>query len=142
MRVEQLDVADADSVTPFAKALGDQPVDLLVNNAGVGVERTPLEELDPEGLIPLFRVNAVGPLREILACDFFTTPTVTFKTVTGFVVMEPGRRRILACDVPTHPTAEWATSFVTVTGSTRRPSPLQCALSGYASSSRPITRLG
>ena len=26
---------------------------------------------------------------EILACDFFTIPTATFRTITGFVVLEP-----------------------------------------------------
>ncbi len=44
----------------------------------------------------------------ILACDFFQVPTATFKTLTGFVVMELGRRRILVCDVTMHPTAAWA----------------------------------
>jgi len=33
---------------------------------------------------------------EILACDLFTIPAVTFETVTGFVVLGLGRRRILA----------------------------------------------
>jgi len=49
---------------------------------------------------------------EILACDFFTIPTATFGTITGFVVMELGRRRIVACDVTAHPTAAWAASVV------------------------------
>ena len=49
---------------------------------------------------------------EILACDFFTIPTATFGTITGFVVMELGRRRIVACDVTAHPTAAWATGIV------------------------------
>jgi NAD(P)-dependent dehydrogenase (short-subunit alcohol dehydrogenase family) len=63
VRVEQLDVADADSVARFARSLGDLAVDVLINNAGVGVGHPSLEELDPESLVPMFRVNAVGPLR-------------------------------------------------------------------------------
>ena len=46
----------------------------------------------------------------ILACDFFQVPTATLKTLTGFDVMELGRRRILVCDVTKHPTAAWAAS--------------------------------
>lgn len=49
---------------------------------------------------------------EILACDFFTVPTASFRSLTGFVVMELARRRILACDVKAHPTAEWAAGVV------------------------------
>jgi putative transposase len=49
---------------------------------------------------------------EILACDFFTIPTATFRTITGFVVLELGRRRIVACDVTANPTAAWAAAVV------------------------------
>ena len=49
---------------------------------------------------------------EILACDFFIVPTVSFKTLIGFVVMELGRRRIVACDVTASPAAGWAATVV------------------------------
>ena len=41
----------------------------------------------------------------IMACDFFKIPTASFRCLTGFVVMELGRRRILAIDVTSSPTA-------------------------------------
>jgi NAD(P)-dependent dehydrogenase (short-subunit alcohol dehydrogenase family) len=63
LRVEQLEVTDAASVARFARALGKQPVDLLINNAGIGVAHSPLEQLDVESLIPFFQVNTLGPLR-------------------------------------------------------------------------------
>jgi transposase InsO family protein len=63
----------------------------------------------PSGKWRAFLHNHAG---EILACDFFTVPTVSFKTLTGFVVLELGRRRILACGVTAHPTAAWAAKLV------------------------------
>ena len=50
------------------------------------------------------RLQAEG----IVACDFFQIPTATFRCLTGFVVMELGRRRILAIDVTSSPTAALA----------------------------------
>src|ERR1035437_9737512 len=43
----------------------------------------------------------------IVAFDFFTVPTVTFKLLYCFFVIEHGRRRILHLNVTRHPTAEW-----------------------------------
>ena len=43
----------------------------------------------------------------ILAFDFFTVPTVAFKLLYCFFVIEHGRREILHCNVTRHPTAEW-----------------------------------
>jgi putative transposase len=46
--------------------------------------------------------------REVIAAfDFFTVPTVTFRLLYCFFVIEHGRRRILHCNVTQHPTAEW-----------------------------------
>ncbi|MGD8329140.1 MAG: SDR family oxidoreductase [Acidobacteriota bacterium] len=63
VQVEPLDVADADSVARFAAALGDEPIDVLINNAGVGVRSRPLEQVDLEGMSHFFEVNTVGALR-------------------------------------------------------------------------------
>jgi putative transposase len=41
------------------------------------------------------------------ACDFFTVPTLTFKTLYCFVVLAHDRRRILHVGVTQHPTQEW-----------------------------------
>ena len=43
----------------------------------------------------------------IVAFDFFTVPTVTFKLLYCFFVIEHGRQRILHCNVTRHPTADW-----------------------------------
>jgi transposase InsO family protein len=43
----------------------------------------------------------------IVACDFFTSVTVTFQVLYVFVVIEIGTRRILHLNITGHPTAEW-----------------------------------
>jgi transposase InsO family protein len=43
----------------------------------------------------------------IVACDFFTVVTASFRILYVMVVMEVGRRSILHTNVTAHPTAEW-----------------------------------
>ena len=45
--------------------------------------------------------------KAIVACDFFTVVTISFRTLYAFVIMEVGTRRILHHNVTAHPTAEW-----------------------------------
>jgi putative transposase len=43
----------------------------------------------------------------IAAMDFFTVPTITFRVLYCFFIIEHGRRRILHFNVTEHPTAAW-----------------------------------
>ena len=43
----------------------------------------------------------------IVTFDFFTVPSVTFRLLHCFFVIEHGRRKILHFNVTRHPTAEW-----------------------------------
>lgn len=43
----------------------------------------------------------------IVAMDFFTVPTLNFKLLYGFFVIEHSRRRILHFNVTSHPNSEW-----------------------------------
>jgi NAD(P)-dependent dehydrogenase (short-subunit alcohol dehydrogenase family) len=63
VRVEQLDVADSASVKQFRERIGDLPVDILINNAGIGSWLYRLEEVDADALERYFQVNTLGPLR-------------------------------------------------------------------------------
>ena len=45
--------------------------------------------------------------REIIACDFLTSVTVTFQVMYVFIAIEIGSRRILHVNVTDHPTAGW-----------------------------------
>ena len=43
----------------------------------------------------------------IVALDFFTVPTITFRLLYCFFVIEHQRRNVLHCNVTAHPTADW-----------------------------------
>ena len=59
---------------------------------------------DPERKCSAFLQNH----REVLAAmDFFTVPTVSFRVLYCFFVIEHERRKILHCNVTQYPTAEW-----------------------------------
>jgi NAD(P)-dependent dehydrogenase (short-subunit alcohol dehydrogenase family) len=63
LRVIQLDVGDPEHIRNVARELDHQPVDLLLNNAGIfGESGASLGRLESDGLIEVLRVNAVGPL--------------------------------------------------------------------------------
>ncbi len=63
VRVEQLDVADAASVANLAARLGDAPLDLLINNAGIGSGSRTFETVDIDAVERIIQVNTIGPMR-------------------------------------------------------------------------------
>jgi NAD(P)-dependent dehydrogenase (short-subunit alcohol dehydrogenase family) len=62
VRIEKLDVSSRQSIEAFAGRLGGEPVDVLVNNAGIGGPDHGVEELTREDLVDYFEVDAIGPL--------------------------------------------------------------------------------
>ncbi len=46
-------------------------------------------------------------VRDIVAVDFFTVPTATFRLLFCFIVLRHHRRMVVHFNVTTHPTAEW-----------------------------------
>jgi len=64
VRVIQLDVADAESAAAMAAALADEPIDLLINNAGMANrDGMDFETLDFAGIERVLAVNTIGPMR-------------------------------------------------------------------------------
>jgi NAD(P)-dependent dehydrogenase (short-subunit alcohol dehydrogenase family) len=63
--IERLDVADDAAIDALAAKLRGQPIDALINNAGViGRVGTPrVEDLDPAELQRVMRVNTYAPMR-------------------------------------------------------------------------------
>jgi putative transposase len=45
--------------------------------------------------------------KELIALDFFTVPTATFRVLFVLVMLTPSRRRLVHFNVTEHPTAEW-----------------------------------
>lgn len=63
VKVMELNVVDSASIARLADALKGQPIDILINNAGVyGPDRQSASEADPEGFVQTFRINSLAPL--------------------------------------------------------------------------------
>ena len=60
-----------------------------------------------------WRIFLKNHTREIAAIDFFTVPTLTFRTLYVFVILSLGRRRIVHFNVTDSPTAEWTSLQLT-----------------------------
>jgi NAD(P)-dependent dehydrogenase (short-subunit alcohol dehydrogenase family) len=61
--VVQLDVTDSESVARMATELAGQPIDLLINNAGVLPIHDSLSQTDIEAVAWTLDVNTLGPMR-------------------------------------------------------------------------------
>ena len=67
IEVFQLDVTDDASVKALKAGLGDTPIDILINNAGINLEPQSFEEMDFDKWEETFRVNSIGPFRVVQA---------------------------------------------------------------------------
>jgi NAD(P)-dependent dehydrogenase (short-subunit alcohol dehydrogenase family) len=66
--IDGVDVASDESTGRLTAALGDQPIDLLICNAGVNLtHKQDLAQLDTDLVRQEFEVNAIGPLRTVRA---------------------------------------------------------------------------
>jgi NAD(P)-dependent dehydrogenase (short-subunit alcohol dehydrogenase family) len=64
VRILPLDVGDEASITALKKTLGDEPIDILLNNAGMlgAPKDQSIRRIDAENWIHTMRVNALGPV--------------------------------------------------------------------------------
>jgi hypothetical protein len=56
---------------------------------------------------PTWRTFLTNHVKDVVACDFFTVPTVTFRVLFVCVILAHERRRIVHFNVTEHPTAQW-----------------------------------
>ena len=60
--IDGIDVSDGPSVQSLKAALGDEPLDILINNAGI-LLRDMFGDIDYDAMLRQYAVNALGPLR-------------------------------------------------------------------------------
>ena len=60
--IDGVDVADAAGVAALKQAIGDEPIDVLINNAGI-LRRDRFGEIDYDEMMLQYQVNTLGPLR-------------------------------------------------------------------------------
>jgi len=79
--VDGIDVADGDSIQRLRDAIANQPLDVLVNNAGI-LRRDAFGSLDYDDMLEQYRVNTLGPLRvtEALAANLHEGAKVAIVT--------------------------------------------------------------
>jgi NAD(P)-dependent dehydrogenase (short-subunit alcohol dehydrogenase family) len=63
-KVYPLEVTDAGSVAALKSAIGDQPIDYLINNAGIG-SFAAFKDLDYDAFANMLAVNTIAPIRMI-----------------------------------------------------------------------------
>jgi NAD(P)-dependent dehydrogenase (short-subunit alcohol dehydrogenase family) len=61
-RLEPLDIADEKSIAALAARIEGEPLDVLINNAGIGEAGPGIGRLSMKDLEETFRVNAIGPI--------------------------------------------------------------------------------
>ncbi|MCG8393527.1 MAG: SDR family oxidoreductase [Pseudomonadales bacterium] len=64
--IDGVNVSTPDGIANLQAALGDTPVDMLYNNAGIMLSET-VEDMDFEQIQEQFEVNTLGPLRVTMA---------------------------------------------------------------------------
>ena len=60
--IDGVDVADSGSVQSLKAALGDESLDILINNAGI-LRHDAFGEIDYDGMMQQYEINALGPFR-------------------------------------------------------------------------------
>jgi len=59
----ELEVTNEKSILRLSEDLGDQTIDILINNAGItGPEKQSLETIDVQGWLDTFLINSIAPL--------------------------------------------------------------------------------
>lgn len=60
--IDGVDVSTEDGIQRLSAELGDTPVDVLINNAGI-LRGDSLDSIDYDSMLEQYRVNTIGPLR-------------------------------------------------------------------------------
>jgi NAD(P)-dependent dehydrogenase (short-subunit alcohol dehydrogenase family) len=63
VRVHRLNVIDEGQIDALAKALAGEPIDILINNAGIIGPDDSFGQTDADGWMETLRVNAIAPVR-------------------------------------------------------------------------------
>jgi hypothetical protein len=91
-------------------AWGSPRIASELHKLGIEVAKSTVENYKPRGeRLPsaTWRTFLNLHLKELVAIDFFTVPTATFKVLFVFLVLAHDRRRIFHFNVTEHPTARW-----------------------------------
>lgn len=81
-----------------------------LHKIGIDVAKSTVEAYRPRNRkpsSPTWRVFLNNHIQDIVACDFFTVPTVDFRVLFVFIMLAHDRRRIVHFNITEHPTTHW-----------------------------------
>ena len=67
VRIEKLDVASDSSISALARSLKNQPIDVLINNAGIYGGKQDFGNTDAKNWLEVMQVNVIAPLHMLEA---------------------------------------------------------------------------
>jgi putative transposase len=77
---------------------------------GIDVAKSTVEQYRPtvrKPSSPTWKAFLNNHVQDLMACDFFTVPTLTCQVLFVFIVLAHERRRIVHVNITEHPTAQW-----------------------------------
>ena len=81
-----------------------------LHKLGIDVAQSTVETYRPKSRTPSsppWKSLLHNHVADIVACDFFTVPTATFRVLFVCIMLAHARRRIVHCTMTDHPTAQW-----------------------------------
>jgi putative transposase len=81
-----------------------------LHKIGIDVAKSTVEKYRPRECkppSPTWKAFLSNHVPDIVACDFFSVPTVNFRVLFVFIMLAHERRRIVHFNVTEHPTAKW-----------------------------------
>jgi putative transposase len=82
---------------------------------GITVAKSTVEKYRPKRRTPsspTWKAFLHNHVTDLVACDFFTVPTVGFKVLFVFILLAHERRRIVHFNITAHPTAQWTAQHI------------------------------
>jgi hypothetical protein len=82
---------------------------------GITVSKSTVEKYRPrvrKPPSPTWRAFLANQVKDIVACDFFTVPTVQCRVLFVFIMLAHERRCIVHFNITEHPTAQWTTQQI------------------------------
>jgi len=61
---------------------------------------------------PTWKAFLNNHMKDIVACDFFTVPTIQCRVLFVFILLAHERRRMVHVNITDHPTAQWPTQQI------------------------------
>ena len=77
---------------------------------GITVSKSTVEKYRPRNRkpsSPTWKAFLANHVKDVVACDFFTVPTVQCRVLFVFIMLAHNRRRIVHFNITEHPTAQW-----------------------------------